>query len=56
MKRIDVKSDINFETYDDEFKLIFINDDNSTINIHLNSSELLDLYYEIKHAVETTIC
>lgn len=55
MKNFDIKSDINEITYEDEYKLV-ITEDNDKQQISLTTDELLDLYHETKHAVETHIC
>lgn len=55
MKTFDIKADINQETYEDEFKLC-INDNGAKHFYDLDVNELLDLYEETKHAVETNIC
>ena len=55
MKTFDIKVNINEETYDDEFILRIIEDKASKIFV-LDTAELLDLYQEIKHTVDTKIC
>jgi hypothetical protein len=55
MKTFDIKVNINQETYEDEFVLRIIEDKVSKIII-LDTPELLDLYQEIKHTVDTNIC
>lgn len=55
MKRFDIKSDINPETYIDEFCLI-ITENKSIQKINMDVAELLDLEREVKHAIETNIC
>jgi hypothetical protein len=54
MKTFDIKVNINQETYEDEFVLRIIEDKVSKIII-LDTPELLDLYQEIKHTVDTNI-
>lgn len=54
MKRFDIKSDINQDTYMDEFSLIITEDTHSNI-FKLDVDELLNLHQEVKHAVETNI-
>lgn len=54
MKTFDIQYNINQDTYMDEFQLK-IHENKSVTNISLTVDELLNLYYEIKHAVETTI-
>lgn len=55
MKSFDIKANINQETYEDEFVLI-ITENHKNQKFDLTVDELLDLYQEIKHAVETNIC
>lgn len=55
MKTFDIQVNINQDTYDDEFILRIIEDKVSRIFV-LDTPELLDLYQEIKHAVDTNIC
>ena len=55
MKTFDVKSSINPDTYQDEY-LLTINDNKKKFSMNLDTCELLDLYEEVKHAVDTTIC
>lgn len=55
MKTFDIKADINQETYEDEFTLC-IKDNGVNHYYDMNMNELLDLYEETKHAVETNIC
>ena len=55
MKYFDIKANINQETYEDEFVLI-ITENRKNQKFDLTVDELLDLYQEIKHAVETNIC
>ena len=54
-KSFDIKANINQETYEDEFVLI-ITENRKKQKFDLAVDELLDLYQEIKHAVETNIC
>lgn len=56
MKRFDIKSDINPETYIDEFTLIVTEKNKPTQTINMDTAELLDLEREVRHAVETNIC
>lgn len=55
MKSFDIRANINQETYEDEFVLI-ITENRTKQKIELTVDEILDLYQEIKHAVETNIC
>ena len=55
MKHFDIKSDINPETYMDEFTLIISEKNKPTQKIEMNTAELLDLEREVKHAIETNI-
>lgn len=54
MKTFDIKSDINPETYQDEY-LLTISEGKHKNSLKLQTDELLNLYDEVKHAVETTI-
>jgi hypothetical protein len=55
MKSFDIKADINNETYEDEFTLC-ISEKRKKQYFELTVNELLDLYEEVKHTVETNIC
>ena len=50
-----IKNESTGETYEDEFVLI-ITENRKNQKFDLTVDELLDLYQEIKHAVETNIC
>ena len=57
-KYFDIKSDINPDTYQDEYKLIIIDrnyDKVSHVYVDLTIEELLDLYDTVRHAVDTNI-
>ena len=54
MKTFDIKTSINEVTYEDEYELK-IKEDSSNTSIKLTTDELLDLYHETKHAVDTNI-
>lgn len=55
MKTFDIKANINQDTFEDEFVLSII-ENRATQMFDLSVDELLDLYQEIKHTVETNIC
>ena len=54
MKTFDIKTKINEITFEDEYELKIKEDSSKTI-IKMTTDELLDLYNETKHAVETNI-
>lgn len=55
MKTFDIKTTINEVTYEDEYELKIKEESSKTV-IKMTTDELLDLYNETKHAVETNIC
>lgn len=54
MKRFDIRVDFSEDTYLDEF-ILKITDDNERNIIKMDTAEILELYNEVKHAVETNI-
>ena len=54
MKTFDIRVDINHDTYEDEF-VLYICENNAKQAFPLSVDELLDLYHELKHTVETNI-
>lgn len=55
MKNVDVKVNINPDTYEDEFVLILC-EDKKKYCFTFSEPEFLDFYQEIKQAVESNIC